>query len=90
MITIFIKDCNITEIIQPKNYFLIAYLLLNKEIQNCQILPSGFATCFVSLCYCLYCSFSWVVSNVRIGSPGDSLLGRHHYAAWVSIWLLVA
>ena len=70
MITIFIKDCNITEIIQPKNYFLIAYLLLNKEIQNCQILPSGFATCFVSLYYCLYCSFSGVSATSESGPLG--------------------
>ena len=49
----------------------------------------GLRYMLISLYYCLYCSFSWVYSDVRIGSPGDSLLGRHHYAAWVSIWLLV-
>ena len=49
----------------------------------------GLRYMLINLYYCLYCSFSWVYSDVRIGSPRDSLLGRHHYAAWVVIWLLV-
>ena len=44
-------------------------------------LPSGFATCLLSLYNCLYCSFSWVSVTTESGPLWDSLLGRHHYPA---------